>query len=209
MDIQTRKAMIWVLAIAAALVSACDSDPIGSQEGSYLQASIQSLPSSAAAIIDIQHNGRATWGGGTKHTGQRKLQISSRDRSTDRQLDLQRLSFSEDLTQGFGPFLPGVYTLVPRNFTAGDGDGFTASYFDYETGNRYISESGTWTITEVSVDRVVSGHFDFIAAYWCNPHNDRERCFQSPAGLGFRSDALRLHIRGDFQAVEVGPVPEL
>src|SRR5690606_6463802 len=115
----------------------------------------------------------------------------SSDREANRSLSLQRLSSAPE-----GPFQPGVYALVPRNFTAGDNDGYTVYYSDRVTGNHYIAESGTWTITEVSADGVVSGHFDFVAAYWCNPHNDRDRCFMSPKEAGFRPDAMRLRVRG-------------
>ena len=203
MEIHNRKAMICFFATCALVFSACESEPTGSsEEEAYLQASIQSLPTSTATAIDIQHHGGANWSGGTKHDVGHKLQISSRDRGTNRDLKLIQLS-----SEHIGPFEPGVYTLVPRNFTAGDNDGYTAFYGDSETGNHYIAETGTWTITDVSEDGVVSGHFDLVAAYWCNPHNDRDRCFRSPADLGFRSDAVRLHVHGEFRAEKPVPVP--
>ncbi len=196
MEIHNRKALICFFATCALVFSACESEPTASSgEEPYLQASIQSLPTSTATAIDIQHRGDAEVSGGTKRGVGGKLQISSRDHGTNAQLDLRRLS-SEPL----GPFEPGVYTLVPRNFTAGDNDGYTALYGESETGNHYIAETGTWTITDVSEDGQVSGHFDLVAAYWCNPHNDRDRCFMSPSDLGFRSDAVRLHVHGEFRA---------
>ncbi len=190
------------LSAFAVLVGACQSDPMGAREGPYLEASLQTLPTTVTVMIDREHRGGAIWEGGTKSDTHRKLQIRSKDFNTTHTLILQRLSSAPK-----GPFQPGIYTLVPRNFTAGDNDGYTAWYGDSETGNHYIAESGTWTIDHVSQDGQVTGYFDFVAAYWCNPHNDRDRCFQSPAELGFLPDAVRLHVHGEFRAEYVGEVP--
>ena len=99
------------------------------------------------------------------------------------------------------------YTLVPRNFDAGDNDGYTAWYRDYGTGDHYIAESGTYAIADVSEDGLVTGHFVFLAAYWCSTHNDRDRCSMLPSQEGFRPDAVRLNGHGGFRAEEVVPVP--
>ena len=190
------------LIVLAVLISACESDATGTKQGAYLQATLLSVATSTTGAISIQHRGGAIWGGGTKSETHRKLQIHSKDAEANRHLYLQRLSSAPG-----GPFQPGVYTLVPRSFTAGDNDGYTALYGDSETGNHYIAESGTWTITDVSEDGEVTGHFDFVAAYWCNPHNDRDRCFMSPSEGGFRPDAVRLNVHGDFRAEKAGEVP--
>jgi hypothetical protein len=198
----TYRSRITALLALSLLASACEKDPTGTKEGAFLRATLLSVSMSTTEPIDIRHSGGAEWGGGTKSETQRKLQISSKDAQANRHLMLQRLSS----TPG-GPFQPGVYTLVPRNFTAGDNDGYTAWYGDSETGNHYIAESGTWTITEVSENGYVTGNFDFIAAYWCNPNTGRDRCFRSPKEGGFHQEAVRLRVQGEFRAEDSGSVP--
>lgn len=192
------------LLVLSALVTGCGSDPTGAEGGSFLRATLKSMSTTAGEPITIEHRGGANWSGGTRSDTQRMLEVYSPDREADRSLMLQRLSSSPQ-----GPFQPGVHSLVPRNFNAGDNDGFTAKYLDHATGDHYIAESGTWTITGVSEDRIVSGSFDFVAAFWCNPHIDRDRCLMSPKEAGFGSDAVRLRVRGEFSAEPVRPVPEL
>ncbi len=191
-----------------ALLTACESDPTGARQTAYLNATLVSVATSTSGgtpgTINIEHRGGAIWGGGTKSVTQRKLQIMSADAEVDRTLYLQRLSSAPE-----GPFQAGIYALVPRSFNAGDNDGYTALYVDFVTGNHYIAESGTLTIDEVTEAGEITGHFDFVAAYWCNPHNDRDRCFTSPRQQPFRSDAIRLHVRGEFHAEEAGEVPPL
>ena len=192
----------FALVALTVLISACESDPTDVKQGDFLQATLVSVSSGTTTPMNIQHRGGAVWSGGTKSETQRKLQISSKDAETKGHLYLHRLSSVPG-----GPFQPGVYPLVPRNFNAGDNDGYTALYVDFETGTHYIAESGTWTISDVLEDGQVVGDFDFVAAYWCNVHNDRDRCFLSPAEGGFSPSAARLHVYGEFRAGKAGAVP--
>ena len=184
-----------VLALAT-LVAACDSDPTGAGQASFLQATLQSVPTNVTGAVTVEHRGSAGWHGGHK-TNQRHLSISSTDTEAQRTMSLRWLSSEPE-----GFFQEGVYSLVPRNFNAGDNDGYTALYLDHKTGTHYIAESGTWTITDVDAEtQEVTGHFEFVVANWCNVHNDRERCLlQSPKNFGFSSGAERLTVRGEFRA---------
>lgn len=190
------------LIVLAVLISACESDPTDVKQRDFLQAALVSVSTGTAAPTNIQHRGGAVWYGGTKSETQRKLVISSKDAENKGHLYLHRLSSAPG-----GAFQPGVYPLVPRNFNAGDNDGYTALYVDFETGTHYIAESGTWTIYDVLEDGQVVGDFDFVAAYWCNAHNDRDRCFLSPSEEGFSPDDARLHVYGEFRAEKAGEVP--
>lgn len=190
----------------AALVTACESDPTTTADGdtTFLEARLQSVPTALAGPLEVEHRGSANWGTGGR-SSQHLMSVSSSDREAQRTLSLRRLTSVPE-----GLYQPGSYSLVPRNFNAGDNDGYTALYLDHETGNHYIAESGTWTITTVDPEtEVVTGHFDFTVAYWCNPHNDRDRCFESPKESGFSPDAERINVRGEFRAGPTLPVPPL
>lgn len=196
-----------------ALLAACDATPTDGDQGGYLRATLQpvlalmvgdvagSAEGNSMELTDIEFQGGANVSGGTKSDTHRKWAVDAKDLEHDRSLHLQRLTSAPE-----GRFKPGVYTLVPRNFTAGDNDGYTALYVDLNSGSHFIAESGTLTITGVAADGETTGYFDFMAAYWCNAHNDRARCFQSPAQSGFRPDAIRLRVHGDFRAPDVSAV---
>lgn len=103
---------------------------------------------------------------------------------------------------------PGSYSLTPRfavslDSTA-DTTGNTAVLRDWQTGDAYIVESGTLTITYApdqwfASEDEVDGSFDFTAVYWCTGP-----CRTLPTS--FSPDLPRIHVTGVFKA---GPPPDV
>lgn len=199
-----RAMYVATLTTALALtVTACDSPTDTGAEGGFMEAVLQRSATVDAGAETILHRGDARWfsgGGGAAHG---KLQVSSLDWEAGTAVRLQRLG-----NEIVGPFTVGVHELVPRMHYAGDSDGYTAMY--QGDGGIYISESGTWTIREVTEDRTVIGSFEFVAVYWCSvAGEDRPRCYESPVGVEFGPEVPRLHVTGEFRAVPLPPVEPL
>jgi hypothetical protein len=172
------------------LLAAC-ADMAAVAEGPYLHADVE-------GAATLTHRGGATHGSGTRSQTQRKLYIHSAD--GDSGLTFEFLASS----QPWPRLEVGTYPLDPRHFDGGDNEGNTAIH---RVGSVwYIAEVGTLTITHISADypRLVSGHFDLTAVFWCDRAINRDACLILPDE--FSADRPRVQIRGSFRA---GPEPEV
>ncbi len=172
------------------LLPACDITPGSPNDpASFLKADV------TGAVL-VEHRGGGNWSGGTRSPGETALLVVSRDPAAESSVVIRMVGASRWSME------PGVYQMEPIDFQYGEyREGYTAVY--RAGGDRYVAESGTLTVTEVSPERV-EGSFDLTAIFWCRPSADREQCMTLPA---LAPGAPRVRLVGEFSAPWVGGIP--